>query len=309
MPTFRAYQPDPDFARIRSLLVNTRLAFESTFNWDLCRWNYARYFVAPLLGTWWYQSEAEGIRFWESTVGVWENDEGTIVGVAHVENPRYGEAFLQRHPDAGPALLAEMLDYAEAALVDREQKTLQIHVYEIDAALRAVLQERGYIPDLEHPGYDSEFAVADAPAPRLPPGYAIGSMAQGNNIERRCKVLGLGFNHPDPAEWATVSTYEEMQRAPDYRADLDLYVVGPDGEYVSCCVVWYDEANRRGTLEPVCTHPDYRREGFGREVVLEGVRRAAARGAEAVEVGSGQPFYLSIGFRRRHASHPWTKTF
>ena len=56
--------------------------------------------------------------------------------------------------------------------------------------------------------------------------------------------------------------------------------MGKRNEYVSCCIVWYDEKNRMGILEPVGAHPDFRRKEFGREVVMAGIRRAAALGAE-----------------------------
>ena len=122
-------------------------------------------------------------------------------------------------------------------------------------------------------------------------------------------MQGLGFDHPDPSEWTTVSEYEQVQKAPDYREDLDLYVKGPDGEYVSCCIVWYDEHNRMGVFEPVCTHASFRRRGFGRAVVMEGIRRVAPLGAEKVQVGSGQRFYEAIGFQREYISYGWTKKF
>ena len=64
-----------------------------------------------------------------------------------------------------------------------------------------------------------------------------------------------------------------------------------------------------GILEPVGTHPDYRLRGFGRAVVMEGVRRVATLGAEKVWVGSGQQFYEAIGFHKEYVSHTWTKKF
>ena len=134
-------------------------------------------------------------------------------------------------------------------------------------------------------------------------------MAQGGDIALRCKVQGLGFDHPDPSDWTTVSEYKQVQEAPDYREDLDLYVKGPDGEYVSCCIVWYDTYNRMGIFEPVCTHPDFRRKGFGKAVVMEGVRRIAALGADRAWVGSGLPFYEAIGFEKRYVGYDWTKLF
>ena len=86
-------------------------------------------------------------------------------------------------------------------------------------------------------------------------------------------------------------------------------MVGPDGEAVSCCIVWYDERNRKGILEHVGTHLDFRRKGFGRQVVLEGIRRAAALGAERVWVSSSQQFYLALGFQVKQVSYGWVKQF
>jgi predicted N-acetyltransferase YhbS len=314
----RKYEPEQDFLRIRDFLVYTYQAFDRLTNWRLERWNYARYFVAPLLGTYGQEEpnledSLKAIRFWEDTIGVWENDESEIAGVVnlehpHPEHPGFGEAFFQRHPRYG-FLLAEMLDYAEATLINPRTNTLHICIYDYDEPLQALVQQRGYRKDAEDSGYDSELVIGDLPEQKLPGGYALQSMAQENNIELRRKAFGLALNHPDPSEWPSAFSYEELQKAPDYRKDLDLYVVGPDGEYVSFCIVWYDSHNRMGILEPVGTHPDFRRLGLGREVVLEGIRRAAALGARKVWVGSGQRFYEAIGFQRKCTSYRWTKKF
>ena len=85
--------------------------------------------------------------------------------------------------------------------------------------------------------------------------------------------------------------------------------MGKRNEYVSCCIVWYDGKNKMGVLDPVGAHPDFRRKGFGREVVMAGIRRAAALGAEKVCVGSGQRFYEAIGFEKKYVSFTWTRQF
>ena len=302
-----------DFLPIRDFLVDTYQIIGKPLNWRLERWNYARYFVAPMLGTYGQgepsiEDSLKAIRFWEDTIGVWENDESKIVGVVSSENPELGQAFVQRHPQY-THLLAEMLDYAEATFTDKEKSTLKIQIYEYDEPLQALVQQRGYRQEAEHPEYDSVFVIKDLPEPKLPEGYVVRSMAQENDIELRREVFGRAFNHPDPAEWPSAFSYEELQKAPDYRKDQDLYIVGPDGEYVSCCIVWYDGKNKMGVLEPVGTHPDFRRKGFGREVVMEGIRRAAALGAEIVCVGSGQRFYEAIGFQKKYVSFTWTRVF
>jgi predicted N-acetyltransferase YhbS len=310
----RRYEPETDFFRIRDFLVKTYPASGELLNWRIERWNYARHFVAPYLGTSGQEPRLEdslnAIRFWEDAIGVWENDEHGIVGVVNMEHPDpghpgFGEAFFQRHPQY-PFLLAEMLDYAEATLINKETNALHVYIYDHDESFQALVRHRGYEKDEQDSAHDSELVVEDLPEQRLPEGYEVRSMAQQNDIESRREVFGRAFNHPDPADWPSALAYQELQKAPDYRKDLDLYVVGPDGRHVSCCIVWHDEQNRLGILEPVGTHPDFRSMGLAREVVLEGIRRVASLGAEKVWVGSGQWFYEAIGFQKKCTSYRWT---
>jgi predicted N-acetyltransferase YhbS len=172
-----------------------------------------------------------------------------------------------------------------------------------------MVRKRDYEKDAKRSRYDSEFAIRDLPEQKLPQGYLIQSMAQENDIELKREVFGLAFNHSDPSEWPSAFSYEELQKAPDYRKDLDLSIVGPDGKYVACSIAWYDSYNRMSILEPVGTHPDFRGLGLGREVVLEGIRRTAKLGADKVWVGSGQRFYETIGFEKKCVSYRWTKKF
>jgi predicted N-acetyltransferase YhbS len=312
----REYEPERDFVRVRDFLAHTYRAFGRLLNWRIERWNYARYFVAPMLGAFGQaehriEDSLQAIRFWEETVGLWENDAGEIVGVVNMEHPDrdhpgFGEAFVQRHPQY-VFLLDEMLNYAQATLANEKTNSLHIYVYDDDAPLQTLLQRRGYEPNVQDVGYDSEFVVGRRPEVELPAGYVLQSMAQENNIELRREIFGRAFNHPEPAEWPSAFSYQELQRAPDYRPDQDLYIVGPDGRYVSCCIVWYDALNRLGILEPVGTHPDFRQMGLGKAVVLAGIGRAAALGAEKVCVGSGQRFYEAIGFEKKYIAYRWAR--
>lgn len=310
-PKLREYRPETDFVRVRDLLVVTRPYFITTGNWDLVRWNYARHYVVPRLGTYKVpepstEAGLQAIRFWESTIGVWETATGEIVGVVHSEAPRYGDAYVQRHPQWA-SLLEEMLEYAEATLVDPESNALKIYVQDHDHQLQRIAQGRGYQKDVEDPGYDSEFVIDRLPPCGLPAGFAVRSMADGGRGELWRAAVGRGFDHLDPGEWPSPFAYQELQKAPDYRPDLDLHVVSPEGRYVSCCIVWYDAHNRTGCFEPVGTDPEYRRRGLGREVVMEGLRRIAGLGAETATVGSGLPFYQAIGFRIKYVGHYWIK--
>ena len=265
----RKYLP-ADFLGVRDLLVDTYPTFGMPHNWGFERWNYARYFVIPMLAG--YQEgvayapsveeSLEAIRAWENMIRVWEGDEGEVVGAVTIEYPWPGMAFFQRRPGYD-FLLGEMVDYTEGSLVHRKRNEVRISVGGRDEPLQQLVRERGYTQDTENPEGHSSFLISGPPEPQLPPGFFFRTMADSNDIELRREVFGRAFNHPDPRDWPSAFAYEELQRAPDYRKDLDLYIVGPGGQYVACCIVWYDERNRVGMLEPVGTHPDFRRRGLG----------------------------------------------
>lgn len=314
---FLKYNAERDFMRVRDMLVDTYQAFEKPVNWRLERWNYARYFAAPFLGIYGLGNEPKtdpenaneyskkAIRLWEDSIGIWENEANEIVGVVcpdeHVPwHPVFGQVHIQRHPGC-TFLLADMLDYAERTFVN--SGIFRTRVFEHDHDLLEIVKQRGHEKGIEFPEHYSEYVINELPESFLPDRFAFQSMADDNNIEKRRKIFGLAFHHKEPSEWPTAFSYEELQRAPDYRKDLDLYVVGPDGEYVACCIVWFDEKNKIAALEPVGSIVL----GMGREVVMEGIRRAAALGAKSVWVGSGQRFYMAIGFQKKYVSYRWIK--
>lgn len=84
----------------------------------------------------------------------------------------------------------------------------------------------------------------------------------------------------------------------------------------SSTIMWFDEVNKTAEFEPVGTHPDYRRLGLGRAMMLHGMRRVRDAGATHMTVaclgGSGHPkawgLYRSLGFRELTRDAPLIKT-
>jgi len=304
----KTYDFKTEFLRVRDFLSDTFGIYHRSVNWRIERWEYAFYFVAPFLANWGqgtpsHQSAKEAIRFLESLTGLWETEDGQIAGVVSIEHPDlthpgFGEFFIQRHPDH-LSLFPQMLDFAEANLRNPNQNRLFIYVEPDDQPLRGLLEERGFVADPERIGRESELDLSNQNIPKslvLPEGFRIQSMVDDNDLEKRCKAFGLGFNHPDPLEWPSLISYEYLQKAPDYRKEHDIVVRAPDGEFASFCLIWHDEPNNLAILEPVGTQPEYRRMGLAREAVYEAIRRVAAKGVKKIIVGSDQPFYQSIGF-------------
>ncbi len=313
----RKYVPD-DFLRVRDFLVANYMAFDHPVNWALVRWNYARYLVAPIIGARGLGSEAEkhpdtsgngsreAIRFWENSIGIWENYAGDIAGVVCPDefapwHPALGQAFLQRHPHY-EHLLPEMLAYAEQTFIGKG--TTRIFVGEPDKSLQEAAKERGFVRDEKSCINYMLFDLGNIPEPDLPDGYRFVSREENNDLEKLREVGGLSFNHPDPDDWPILYSYQELQKAPDYRKELDIVVERPDGKWVACTIAWFDSFNRMGTLEPVGAI----QLGMGREVVMEGLRRLKDLGALVAHMDAGLKYYEKIGFKKQFPIFRWVKT-
>jgi len=90
-----------------------------------------------------------------------------------------------------------------------------------------------------------------------------------------------------------------------YRTDLDWIIETPDGDFAANCLIWLDDHNRVGLLEPVGTDPRFRRQGLGRAVCLAAMHALRAAGADRAVVyptfGHGHPgaipLYADLGFQ------------
>jgi ribosomal protein S18 acetylase RimI-like enzyme len=193
-----------------------------------------------------------------------------------------------------------MLDFAKNHLAHPETNELYIYTDPEDGILVNKLIEGGFTPNSERTANESIFdltrqALPDSPS--LPKGFRLQSMAEDNDLAKRCEAFGRGFNHPEPLEWPSLKSYELLQTMPDYLPEQDIVVVSPDGQFVAFCLIWRDQPNKLASLEPVGTHPDFRRLGLAREAIYEAMRRVRDMGIETVIVGSDQTFYQKIGFK------------
>ncbi|MFI6577913.1 GNAT family N-acetyltransferase [Nocardiopsis sp. NPDC050513] len=103
----------------------------------------------------------------------------------------------------------------------------------------------------------------------------------------------------------SAEAYRGVRGTEGYRGDLHILVEAPDGTMASSTIMWLDEANGTAEFEPVGTHPDYRRMGLARAMLLHGMRVARAAGAAHATVAClgapGHPeargLYHGVGFR------------
>jgi mycothiol synthase len=164
-----------------------------------------------------------------------------------------------------------------------------------DERRTALLQRRGYT--CTEIGMNIRARALDTPPPpaTLPPGYRIRHLTDAD-IPARAALYGRAFEDDDlPSERLRAVT-----QSVTYRADLDLVAVAPEGELAAFATVWHDPANRLGVFEPVGCDPAHQRRGLGRALMLEGLRRLHALGAERVQV--------SVGWQREPANQLYERT-
>lgn len=319
--TFKKYNAEKDFMRVRELIIESFSLYQRPFNWCIDRWNFCQYLVVPIhtfyntryfgIPTLTGEPHRDEMPFWEKGIGIWENEDGKIVGVANSENEEPGEAWIQIHPDY-TFLYDEMVTYIEENLADRVDGLGYVKLYVNEGCeLEEIAKSRGYRKLVKHGTTHLEYILRELPPPKLPDGFVIKSVQDEDDPDKRRIAKSIAFGaHYNPSDWAPASVYEYMQKAPDYRKDFDLFIVAPNGDYASFCTVWIDEVNKYGNFEPVGTHDEYQRMGLGTALLTEGFRRMYNYGLSRSFMDSGNPFYRKVGFRETsYEYYPWIKYF
>jgi ribosomal protein S18 acetylase RimI-like enzyme len=198
------------------------------------------------------------------------------------------------HPELG----AEIMDwFREVSLAD----DLVAHAMDTEPHLIAAFRAAGfYEVDDPHFMYSYTHSLAALDEPVVPDGFVVRPMRGDDDVSRRVDVHRSAF-HPSRV---TVDSYANVRRSWPYQQDLDWVVETPDGRFGAFCLIWWDEANRVGELEPVGTHQDFRRLGLARAACLGAMRALRDLGAiEAFVCSVGRPdkpgpraLYHSLGF-------------
>jgi GNAT superfamily N-acetyltransferase len=292
---------DDDFWRMYRLLVDTVPITPIGFNWDMRR----------LEGKRFYEDDPKRNRLLDRPVQLWE-DGGELVAYVLSEGP--GEAHLQVHPDYR-FLEAEMVAWAETALAapgDDGRQQLHINACEYDALRQQLLAHRGF-EQMPYGGMTRHLRLGKQPlpAPTVAAGYTFRTTDPSDlaDCQRIADILNAAFGRT----FHNALEYQNFTRlAPSFRRELDLVAVAPDGSFAAYVGIPYDEQNRRGIYEPVCTHPDHQRRGLARALMTEGLLRLRAMGAVDATVGTGDmvpanSLYTAMGFTEAYREVAWRK--
>jgi len=294
----RCYRDEDDIKSMLELLMAGRKAANGSYyihTGDLCWWLY----YPPLEGDYW-----EHIYMWDDP-----ETPGRLLGWVLISPDWVGiDVYLQ--PELrGSKVAAAMYVWAEqqAMRIAHQNGKSTIYVLWVrhdDDILRAHFTQRDYSlkRGMVHLALSLENEI---PSLQLPVGFMVRSCKGELEVVARAKAQYGAFESKAKFEHY-VDRFTNFMRSPVYDPELDIIALAPDGQVGAFCIVWIDPVNQVGLFEPVGTHPDFQRNGLGKAVMLEGLRRLKQRGMKSAIVSTFEDhppaikLYESVGFQMVH---------
>ena len=245
---------------------------------------------------------------------IWEDDQGVAAWL--LVGPRHKSYDAQVRPDLrGSDLEREVLEYADERTIELVRQyhidtdCIYADAFQGDTARIELLLALGWQADSEAPYVLNRTEIGPIDVPALPDGYSFQSARGTQDAAALAQVHNAAFGG---AGWTT-ELYRQVIESPGYAPEREMVIQSPDGSYVAFTIIWYDHLNRTGLFEPVGTHQDHRRRGFGRAIVFYGMQQMAAAGMEFATVAhfgdneAARGLYQACGFRPWHLLDGYVK--
>lgn len=291
-----ALQPQPyqganDFAAMRYILTEGRKASRHSGYVHTGDLNWWLYYLLPSK-----RYELHEIAY------VWR-DGDTVVGWSlFTPGDALFDLFMhpsERYGERRAHMLSWTLDHAVDLARRHGLSDISAEVFADDQTWIDLLAAHGFTADPIPRALYTVRSLAEIPAPTLPHGFTLRTVAGIHEAEARAAVHRAVFRKPADKYRSFMTT------APDYRPDLDVVVVAPDGQFAAFAQAWVDVENAIGLFEPVGTHPDFQRQGLASAALYEAMHRMRAAGAREALVypiadSDARHLYFSVGFQTRN---------
>jgi len=277
-----------DIWRIRDFLKETFRLFDDKVNWCIDRLNFT-YSMSRCMNSVSEEQYRKQIRIFEKG--------GLIEAVVLTEGEGNGEAFIEvRDHNLDDDLINHIFDFLDSLHEISKNDTVALRLNSNAKKLIQKAESLGYIKEdwseitMKRPLNEKEDIV-------LPEGYSFVSFDECT-YEQKALGHGKAFGYADRSIFlkSAEKGLEILSTMEDFNPELDIHILGPDGDIVAFATMWYDQNNEIGILEPVGTHPEHRKLGLAKMAIYEGCNLVLEKGAKTVYVGSDQEFYKKIGF-------------
>jgi ribosomal protein S18 acetylase RimI-like enzyme len=203
-----------------------------------------------------------------------------------------------------------LIDVERALAAQEGADVIEVTAWEQDRTMLAALAERGFEVSATY-GHELVRTLVDPlPAPALPAGFGMRWLEPGLDASYVELHRAAWMRNGVPSSY-TRQMHDIVVTMPDFRRELGPIVSAPDGRLAAYCIAWFDPRTGTTEIEPLGTHPEFRRLGLGRAIVNEVFRRSAEHRASLVMVW-GAPendaafrLYTSAGMRSRRVARQY----
>jgi ribosomal protein S18 acetylase RimI-like enzyme len=235
---------------------------------------------------------------------LWHDEDGTLQAFALTQLPFWALEYAIA-PGAPEGLEREVLAWGIArwAVIARthDRRWLFVDCPEDQSEQAALLGALGFARHTWQQFHLRQQLDNPPPEPRPPDGFTLRPLSGAGEVEAYVALHHAAFG----SENMSVVWRAQTLALPEYRPDLDLVMVAPDGRLAGFCVCWLAQVagHAEGQVEPMGVHPDFQGCRLGRALLLEGLRRMRAAGARVahIEVDSENAaafnLYTSVGYR------------
>ena len=242
-------------------------------------------------------------------VQLWENANGTLIAFG-ILDVAFRNLYFYVHPEEqGSTLESDIIAWAlqEMQTIGQQQNkqvTLDASCRENDVQRITLLQQHGFVCQEEQTLQMRRSLAEPVPVPRLPEGFIVRPLQGKQEIEEYVAL------HRDAFGTANMTVVQRLaiMNNPDYRPELDMVAVAPDGKFAAFCVcninreVNEQSGHNEGEIGLIGTRPAYRHMGLGRAMLLEGLQSLKSCGISIATLGTTSSnanairLYKSVGF-------------
>jgi mycothiol synthase len=246
------------------------------------------------------------VQLWENT----GNTDDTLLAFGIVDTA-FRNLYFYVHPEEqGNTLESNIIGWASEQMrtIGRQQHkqvTLDTSCRENDVRKMALLEQQGFISQEEQTLRMQRSLTEPVPIPQLQEGF------MARQLQREQEVVEYVTLHREAfgTSHMTVEHCLAIMNNPDYRPELDVVAVAPNGTFAAFCVctinreVNAQSGQNEGEIGIIGTRPAYRNMGLGRVMLLEGLQRLKIGGISIATLGTTSSnahairLYESVGFR------------
>ena len=220
-------------------------------------------------------------------ITIFKDESGIITGLITYDT-MYNDRWYLIHNTDDRNLLSMMIDH----IISMDGDRAEMKVNTCDFVLNELLLSRGF--HLEQAAETVlSFNLENDLSYSVPKGCHISPYDFQFDPWKYQMLIHTGFGGEGvPEKWDS----RVFEPTPNYNGALKVFATN-DSEYCSHCGIWYTNGDT-AYIEPVVTHPKYRKQGLAKAVVFEAMKRAKSIGAKRAIVISDQAFYYHIGFEQ-----------